>query len=191
MKTINERVAERTMILVRHGETDWNREERFQGQLDIRLNEAGRSQAEMLKRELAKFDFDAVYSSPLLRALETAQIIARDIPVQCDPRLTEIHHGSWQGKTKRDIAERWPEDWNRWNTEPQRFTPTGGESAEEVRMRVEDFLRTLQGNTILCVSHGVVVQTFLSIVVGGRYLDHSSYVPANGSIHVLKLDGKS
>ncbi len=186
---MNERIQ--TMILVRHGETDWNREERFQGQLDIKLNEAGRSQAEMLKRELAKFDFDAVYSSPLRRALETAQIIARDIPVRCDPRLTEIHHGSWQGKTKRDIAEQWPDEWNRSNTEPQLFTPPGGESAADVRARVENFLQTIQGKTILCVSHGVVIQTFLSIVSGGRYLDHSSYVPANGSIHVLKLNRKS
>jgi len=190
-KTHNGLVGQRTIVLVRHGETDWNREERFQGQLDIPLNDSGRSQAEMLRQKLAEFDFDAVYSSPLQRALETARIIARDVPVQCDPRLTEIHHGSWQGKTKRDIAERWPEQWNRWNSEPQRFTPPGGESAADVCARVEDFLRTLPATTILCVSHGVVVQTFLSLLIGGPYLDHSSYVPANGSIHVLKLNPKS
>jgi broad specificity phosphatase PhoE len=186
-----QRVVENTMVLVRHGETDWNREERFQGRLDIPLNDAGRSQAEMLKRELAGFAFDVVYSSPLKRALETAQIVAGTVPVQCDSRLIEIHHGSWQGKTKQDIAGRWPDDWNRWNTEPERFTPPGGESAADVRARVADFLSALRGTRILCVSHGVVVQTFLSLVIGGRYLDHTSYVPANGSIHVLKLNPTS
>src|SRR5262245_17154670 len=109
-------IVERAMVLVRHGETDWNREERFQGQLDIPLNDVGRSQATRLKQQLSDFDFDAVYSSPLTRALETARMIAGGVPVQCDMRLTEVHHGSWQGKTKRDIADRWTDEWNRWQT---------------------------------------------------------------------------
>jgi broad specificity phosphatase PhoE len=191
VKTHNQLIAESTLVLVRHAQTDWNREERFQGQLDIPLNDVGRSQANILKQQLSDFDFDAVYSSPLQRAFETARVIACNVPVQRDMRLTEIHHGSWQGKTKRDIADRWADEWNRWNTEPQRFTPPGGESAAKVRARVEDFLRTLRGTTILCVSHGVVVQTFLSVLIGGPFLDHSSYVPANGSIHILRLNSPS
>src|SRR5262245_713293 len=103
--------AHRTLVLVRHGQTDWNREERFQGQLDIPLNDAGRAQAETLKQHLGGICFDAAYSSPLRRAYETAEIIAGDLRVFTDARLTEIHHGSWQGKTRQDIADRWPEDW--------------------------------------------------------------------------------
>src|SRR5262249_52425940 len=96
------RSAERTLVVVRHGQTDWNIEGRFQGQLDIPLNAAGRKQAEDLRHRLSGLDFDATFSSPLRRAVETAQIIAGSLPIRADERLTEIHHGYWQGKTKRD-----------------------------------------------------------------------------------------
>ena len=175
------------LVLVRHGQTDWNVEERFQGQLDVPLNAVGRNQAEALKRRLAGMQFDAAYSSPLSRAVETAQIIAGNIPVDRDPRLTEIHHGFWQGKTKRDIAGTWPDQWNQWNTEPQRFTPPGGETAASVRARVEDFLKSIRGTNILCVSHGVVIQTFLSILKTDSYVEDTAYVPDNGSIHTFSL----
>jgi broad specificity phosphatase PhoE len=175
------------LVLVRHGQTDWNVEERFQGQLDVPLNAVGRNQAEALKLQLAGVHFDIAYSSPLIRAVETAQIIAGNVHVDRDPRLTEIHHGFWQGKTKRDIADRWPDQWDQWNKLPQNFTAPGGESAASVRARVRDFLRTIQGTNILCVSHGVVIQTFLAILKGGPYLDHAAYVPENGSIHTLSL----
>src|SRR5262245_42645494 len=157
--------AERTLVLVRHGQTDWNREERFQGQLDIPLNAAGRAQAETLKQQLGGSRFDVAYSSPLRRAYETAEIIAGGLRVFADARLTEIHHGSWQGRTKQDIADLWPEDWVQWNKLPLQFTPPGGEPAPSVRSRVEDFLQHIQGEHILCVSHGVIIQTFLSVLI--------------------------
>ncbi len=182
---------DRMLVAVRHGQTDWNMEQRFQGHLDIPLNAAGYSQAETLKSHLAAIRFDAAYSSPLRRALETAQIIASDLPVSVDTRLIEIHHGCWQGRTKQDIAESWPHEWEQWNTEPRRFTPSGGESADCVRARVEDFLDAMQGTNILCVSHGVVIQTLLSVLVGGRYTGHNAYEPANGSIHTVWFRNKN
>ena len=172
-------------MAVRHGQTNWNAEQRFQGHLDIPLNGVGYRQAETVKSRLAGIRFDAAYSSPLQRALATAEIIAADIPVSVDARLIEIHHGSWQGQTKDDIAAHWPVEWKRWNTEPHRFTPPGGEAADSVRTRVEEFLEVMHGTTILCVSHGVVIQTLLSLLIGGRYTDHSAYEPPNGSIHTL------
>ena len=169
------------LVVVRHGQTDWNVEERYQGQLDVPLNAVGRHQAEALKRHLAGTQFDTAYSSPLRRAFETAQIIAGELPLIADARLTEIHHGDWQGKTKADIEKRWPDEWNRWNREPERFTPPGGESAVRVRARVEEFLATIQGTSILCVSHGVVIQTLLSI------LKRDVCVPPNASVHILNV----
>jgi broad specificity phosphatase PhoE len=177
--------ADRMLVAVRHGQTDWNAEQRFQGHLDIPLNAVGCRQAETLRSRLAGNSFDAAYSSPLRRALATAEIIAADLPVSVDDRLIEIHHGSWQGRTKQDIAEQWPVEWKWWNTEPQRFTPPGGEAVESVRGRVEDFLSVMRGTTILCVSHGVVIQTLLSILIGGRYTGHNPYEPQNGSIHTV------
>jgi len=176
---------DRMLVAIRHGQTDWNVEERFQGHLDIPLNNIGINQAQALRSRLAAIPFDAAYSSPLRRALTTAQIIASDLPVAVDPRLIEIHHGCWQGQTKRDIAERWPQEWERWNSDPERFTPPDGETADGVRTRIRDFLDAMHGTHILCVSHGVVIQTLLSVLIGGRYTDHKAYEPANGSIHTV------
>jgi broad specificity phosphatase PhoE len=174
--------VDRTLVVVRHGQTDWNLEERFQGQLDIPLNAVGRGQAETLKRQLGNIRFDAAYSSPLRRAYETAEIIAAGLPVQADARLAEIHHGAWQGKTKQDIADLWPDEWAEWNELPTQFTPPGAEPAGSVRSRVEDFLQKLEGTLILCVSHGIIIQTLLSVLLGPS---HEEYVPANGSIHTF------
>ena len=84
------------LVVVRHGQTDWNVEERYQGQLDVPLNATGRNQAEALKRDLSSIGFDRAYSSPLSRAFETARIIANELKVIPDARLAEIHHGSWR-----------------------------------------------------------------------------------------------
>ncbi len=179
------------LVAIRHGQTDWNVEERFQGHLDIPLNRVGYGQAKTLRSRLAGIRFDTAYSSPLQRALATAQIIASGVPVFVDTRLIEIHHGCWQGRTKRDIAERWPGEWQRWSTRPRHFTPPAGETADGVRTRIQDFLNAMQGTNILCVSHGVVIQTLLSILIGGPYSDHKAYEPENGSIHRVWFSDKS
>ena len=173
--------AERTLVLIRHGQTDWNVEERFQGQLDTAMNAVGRRQAADVKRYLAGTTFDKVYSSPLCRAFETARLIVGDSPIIPDRRLSEIHHGLWQGRTKNEIHRRWPDQWKRWQEQPH-FTPRDGEPAGRVRRRVEDFLRSMQGTNILCVSHGVIIQNILSVLLGCSY---SADVPRNGSIHIF------
>jgi len=179
------RKAERTLVLIRHGQTDWNVEERFQGQIDVAMNAVGRRQAANLKYYLGGALFDRVYSSPLCRTLETAQLIIADSPIIPDRRLSEIHHGFWQGRTKDEIYRRWPEQWKRWQEQPH-FTPYCGESRRRVRLRVEDFLRSMQGTNILCVSHGVIIQTFVSVLLGASY---DGQVPHNASIHTLSFRG--
>ncbi|HEY2381905.1 MAG TPA: histidine phosphatase family protein [Terriglobia bacterium] len=176
----------RTLILVRHGLTDWNVERRYQGRFDIPLNAAGRAQAETLKEQLKSIPFDHLYSSPLRRALETASIIAGGQTIECDDRLAEIDHGVWQGKTHDEIAALWPRDWQTWNTDPGNFTPPGGESVSDLRSRVNAFIGDMQGEAILCVSHGVVIQTFLSTVSGA--VTSAQQVPSNGSLQILQLD---
>src|SRR5262249_60844859 len=99
-----------TILLARHGETDWTREGRFQGHADPPLNEAGRAQAIELAERLASTPFDAVYSSDLARAHETAEILASShgVPVVADPGLREIDVGSWSGLTRAEIEARFP-----------------------------------------------------------------------------------
>ena len=101
--------------LVRHGETDWNLAGRWQGQSPHAppLNPVGQAQAEALLTQLNGFVFDAVYSSDLLRALQTAEIAAAKLrlPVQIEPRLREINQGKWEGMLGSDVARQYPAEW--------------------------------------------------------------------------------
>jgi broad specificity phosphatase PhoE len=138
-----------TILLARHGETDWNRDGRFQGWADPSLNDAGRAQARTLAGRLRDVPFDAVYSSDLRRAHETAVIVAEPhgVPVVSDPGLREIDVGSWSGLTRAEIEERFP------GAEHH-----DGETREEHRERVvaavERIARAHTGERILVVSHG-------------------------------------
>jgi probable phosphoglycerate mutase len=138
-----------TILLARHGETDWNRQGRFQGWADPPLNDAGRAQARELAERLRDTPFDAVYSSDLRRAHETADIVAapHDVPVMIDPGLREIDVGSWSGLTRREIEARFPG-----------ADHHDGESREDhlarVLAAVERIARAHVGERILIVSHG-------------------------------------
>jgi broad specificity phosphatase PhoE len=175
-----------TFVFVRHGITDWNADGRFQGRLDIPLNAAGRRQAEALRDRLAAIPFDHIYTSPLRRAEETARIVAGAQTVVADWRLAEIDHGDWQGRTKQEIASQWPAVWTAWNKDPLGTTTGGGESPDAVRLRVEDFLKTAAGNNVLCVSHGIVIQTVRSIFLGKR-LEEGVSAPRNVSVHTFHV----
>jgi probable phosphoglycerate mutase len=150
-----------TILLARHGETDWNREGRFQGWADPPLNEAGREQARALAERLRDTPFDAVYSSDLRRAHETAAIVAapHGVPVVSDPDLREIDVGSWSGLTRTEIEERFP------GAEHH-----DGESRTEhlarVLAAVERIARTHHGQRILIVSHGGSLRTLRRHCIG-------------------------
>ncbi len=89
------------------------------------------------------------------------------------------------------MAEPWPRGWHSGNAQPQHFTPTAGETRACLRTRIHDFLNAMQGTNILCVSHGVVIQTLLSILIGGPYSDHKAYEPENGAIHTVWFSDKN
>jgi broad specificity phosphatase PhoE len=137
------------LIIVRHGETDWNRDGRYQGHADPPLNEAGRKQALELARELAETPLDVAYTSDLKRAAETARIIldGRDVPLVPDRGLREIDVGSWSGLTRPEIEERFPG-----------WTEHDGESREDhlgrVLAAVEQIAARHDGQRVLLVSHG-------------------------------------
>jgi broad specificity phosphatase PhoE len=138
-----------TILLARHGETDWNREGRWQGWADPPLNETGRKQARELREQLRETPFDAVYSSDLRRAHETAEIVARShcVPVTADAGLREIDVGSWSGLTRAEQEERFPG-----------AERPGGETREQhfarVLEAVERIARAHRGERVLVVSHG-------------------------------------
>jgi broad specificity phosphatase PhoE len=159
-----------TILLARHGETDWNRENRFQGHADPPLNETGRAQASELARALADEPLAAVYSSPLRRAFETAQVVAAPHglePVGVDA-LREVDVGSWQGLTRAEIEERFPEQFARWLHYEQGWDD--GESYDEMGSRVISALLELaaahEGERILAVSHGGPVRAAYALAEG-------------------------
>ena len=157
------------VYLVRHGATDWNKEKRAQGHADIDLNHEGYKQAAAVATELAHSDLDAVYSSDLKRALDTATAIAaaHGLQVQIDKDLREIDQGEWEGLTADEIRDRWPDLWgpNRhFNARP------GGESPQQVRRRALAALeRAVEANAdgaIAIVSHGGTIRWLSAEVLG-------------------------
>ncbi len=132
------------ILLARHGETESNRERRFQGRLDVPLSDTGREQARALAEQAAAEDpaIAALYSSPLVRALETAQIVgaALGLEPRTDPRLEEVDVGDWQGRLKDDVEREDPEGWAAFGRAGAEFRFPGGESLAEQQERVVDAL---------------------------------------------------
>lgn len=128
------------LILIRHGETSWNQEARFQGQEDIPLSATGQGQALALAKRFAGSDSplpDAIYSSDLVRCLQTAEPTARKLrlPVQVDPRLREINGGAWQGLFPQEIEEQFPGERQAWQSDPLHTCCPGGESYHALQGR--------------------------------------------------------
>jgi broad specificity phosphatase PhoE len=171
-------VGETTILLVRHGETDWNAQRRVQGKTDRPLNDTGREQARALADQLAGVRLAAVYSSDLSRALETARIVAdaHGLPVTSVPELRERDFGTWEGLTDEEILERFPE---------ARSGPWGdAETRDELTARVLSALRRISGShageTVLAVSHGGPLRAMLAEASG----DGSGPI---ANCHVLEL----
>lgn len=160
------------LLLIRHGQTDWNLAQRFQGQSDIPLNETGRKQAQALAERLAAEPFDAVYSSDLQRATETARITCRSgfQPDICpDPRLREVNFGNWEGLTYDEIKAKHPETLAAWESDIFKNAPPHGETLEGLAIRVQSMLDELrekhEDQNILIVAHGGVLQTLICLAL--------------------------
>ena len=148
------------IVLVRHGATDWNLQGRCQGSTDRELSEAGIRQAEQISASLSEEKFDAVYSSNLRRARQTAEIISRPhaLPVRIEEDLRELDHGELEGLTFNEIKGRYGEFLNRWRTEPADIRVPGGECLTDVAERSWNRLNGIvrrhpEARRILAVSH--------------------------------------
>lgn len=164
------------LVVLRHGETAWNAERRFQGHADTPLNERGRRQATAAGRLLERFDFDDVYSSPLQRALDTARLVAPGREIVTDPRLMEIDVGSWAGMTRDEVIADMPGYPALYASGADfRRSPTG-ETLSEIVARglpaVREIAEAHSGRTVLIVSHGLLLNRVLHAILGleGRVL---------------------
>ncbi|MCM6773711.1 histidine phosphatase family protein [Nocardia sp. CDC159] len=155
----------RRLILLRHGQTEWNASDRMQGQMDTDLSELGRRQAKDAARELVSREAIAIVSSDLRRAYDTAVALAdhTSLEVVRDPRLRETSLGEWEGLTHLEVDARYPGARQAWRLDPT-FTPPGGESKIEVGTRALPVVRELfaertdwPGRTIILVAHGGLI----------------------------------
>jgi probable phosphoglycerate mutase len=156
------------LLLIRHGQTEWNRVERFRGRADVPLNEAGLAQAAATGRRVAmEWMPTAVYSSPLTRAIQTAEAIAQhfDLRVLPHPGLIDIDYGEWQGLTPEEARQRWPEEVDNWYNHPQQAQIPGGETLADLRTRamqtVSELTAQHSGETIVLVGHTVINRIIL------------------------------
>ncbi len=159
------------LILVRHGETSWNETHKFQGFSDIELSSKGKSQAESLAESLKGQALEAIYTSPLIRAQQTAEQIARyhDCPVILDEGLKELNQGQLEGLTVEDLRQGYPEFLRRWIQEPGSTHLPKGESLGELQRRawaaIEQILRKHPEGTVVVVGHSFVNLTILCRVL--------------------------
>ncbi len=173
--------------LIRHGQTDWNAEGRWQGQAALApsLNAAGRAQALALAAQLDGQPFAALYSSDLLRARETAEILAvrTGKPVRFDARLREISQGEWEGQLGHELAGRYPEQIAARRQDPVHARAPGGETVAEVAGRVwaaaDDIARRHAPGPVLIVSHGLALATLRCRVQGVPLARAGELIPDN------------
>lgn len=177
------------IVLIRHGETAWNVETRIQGSTDISLNAKGLWQAERLAKSLADAEFEAIYSSDLSRAHQTASAIARvvGLAVRTDSGLRERGFGVFEGHTWTEIAERWPEQSARWRRRDPGFGPEGGEALPDFYSRcVGTVMRLAEGHaghTVAMVAHGGVLDCLYRAAARVGLQDVRTWQLGNASIN--------
>jgi len=160
------------VLLVRHGTTALGAEDRFAGSTDVPLADEGREQAERLARRLESEPLVAVYASPMQRTMETATIVGRPHglrPVARDG-LREINHGRWEGLRRREVEERFAEEYAAWEEDPLTCAPEGGEPGISVMARslpvLHAIVRQHAGGQVLVVSHKATIRLMVSSLLG-------------------------
>ena len=162
------------IIIARHGETEWNRLGRFQGRSDIPLNEKGITQVQALAEALREEPLTAIYASPLIRAVETAESVRvyhPEIPINRAPDLIEMDLGAYEGMQLTEWARRYPDVRKHWQQSPSSVHMPGGESLKDVQSRAVGALKRItgyhtRGSTLLLCTHNFVILTLLCHVRG-------------------------
>lgn len=180
------------LFLARHGTTVWNELGLYQGRKDTELSPLGLSQAKALGEALRPIPFEAIYSSPLKRALKTALFAAegRGLEVSVDEDLSEIDHGEWEGKSREEVKALFPRELEDWLRAPHLVRMPGGESLEDVRRRVLSFLERAWASglkQVLAVSHDAVIKVMLCLICEAPLSSFWKFQVANGAFSVLEL----
>jgi probable phosphoglycerate mutase len=180
-----------TVLLIRHPESAWNRRGIYQGQRDIALSPLGRIQAELVAARLRHEPISGVVCSPLQRAATMARAIARyhQLTPEPDLRLTEIAHGPWEGLSRTECEERYPELYREWAARPHAVSFPDGESLQAVHDRavpvIESLLRYADGETWVVATHDTVCRLVVAAAAGEPVTGFSNVVLENAGITTL------
>jgi broad specificity phosphatase PhoE len=166
------------VYLIRHGQTAWNKEEIFRGRTDVPLDGTGLRQAELAGEYFKGMEIHGIYASPLARAWETAQKIAKfhNLKVQPSEGIIDMSFGKWEGHPHQEIQKTDREIYQQWREEPHKVRLPGGESLEDVRIRamaaLGEAIRLHPGKTVVLVSHRVVNKVLICGILG---MDNSHF----------------
>src|SRR4051794_35837551 len=189
-------MATTTLLLIRHGETDWNRDGRWQGQTGPGLNDVGRRQAAALAKRLGGSHAAGLASSDLPRAMETAAVLGESLGLEPEPEpgLREVDVGSWAGMTRHEVSQADPDGFERWTHGQAGWE--GGETYDEMHRRAIATLRRLEqrfaGRTLLVVTHGGIVRAAAAHAAGHERHDRRRFLGVdNCSLTVVEtgIDG--
>ncbi|HEY9644963.1 MAG TPA: histidine phosphatase family protein [Chroococcidiopsis sp.] len=188
------------MLLVRHGETDWNRQKKFQGQIDVPLNPEGRSQSGRAAAFLKDVPIDRAVTSPMLRPKETAEIIlsGRNLTLELDDNLKEISHGLWEGKLESEIEEIYATELDQWKRSPHLVQMPEGENLDQVWERAIAAWQAIvastpvtpgQVTTVMVVAHDAINKAILCHLIGFGPDAFWTFKQGNGSVSVIDYAG--
>ena len=180
------------LYLLRHGQTEWNIEGKIQGKTDIPLNETGLRQARCLAEGMREREISAVYSSPLLRAAQTAEILAEEkgLSVSVLPELREVDFGLWEGRSWTEVDAEFHEDFRRWEENPAEYMPTGGESRESCRERCRAAMEQILAGTVTdaaIVAHGGILAHVADYLLRNQK-EKEEIIVKNASISIIEYD---
>ena len=187
---------ETDLFLIRHGETEWNKILRYQGQTDIDLNETGFNQARLLSKRLKDEKIDRIYSSDLKRAANTAAIVAKphDLKLIKEKKLREICFGEWEGMNYEEISEKYPEIYKEWRNDPVSVPPPEGETFLEFQKRIIYIINKIKdlhaGERVAIVAHGGTIRVYLAHILGMPLKENRKLSIHNTSISRLKIYDK-
>ncbi|WP_045027873.1 histidine phosphatase family protein [Draconibacterium sediminis] len=183
------------ITIIRHGETVWNRQKRIQGQRNSKLSENGITQAELVAEALGKREFDVLISSDLQRAVETANIINKQLvlPHEYNANLRERSFGIFEGKNFAEIEEKYPEEYRRYKERDPGFVVPGGESIEQMYKRViseiEAIALKFKDQKVLIVAHGLVLEMMMYKTFNLKLDEPRAFSINNSSISSFYIEG--
>ncbi|PWJ44152.1 histidine phosphatase family protein [Sediminitomix flava] len=183
-----------TILLARHGETDWNKNNYFSGRANIELNEKGQRQAQMLGRYIGShWQPSTLYTSPFDRAINTGKYIADTFELQSQqlPLLVDIDYGIWQAKLHKEFREKHPDQWLMWLEHPERYVFEDGESLQDVQVRARNIIQKIEksheSETVVLIGHDCVNRLLMLEFLGLPLSAYRKVIQGNGCLNVVKI----